>query len=138
MWSGFIFFRSGRQDCQCLNFQLVVVRVVQQPFSDIEDAHSTIDSFLHVDCNEIFIEYGQLLEVWFCWKPLCFLALLTNLTSIRFLMFSIVFPKTELFISSKKPFLNSFVVFAWRFVLSSRLFFEAYSTMNIFDPQTKV
>ena len=66
------------------------------------------------------------------------LRLLTNLTSIRFLMFSIVFPKTELFISSKKPFLNSFVVFARRFVLSSRLFFEAYSTMNIFDPQTKV
>ena len=48
----------------------------------------------------------------------CF-ALLTNLTCSLFRMFSIVFPKTELFISLKKPFSNSDFVCVLIFVFKS-------------------
>lgn len=92
-------------------FDKVVVKVVHQRFADIEDAHSATDRFiecqlrsLHVDFNEILIEYGQLLEVWFSCKFLCFLAVF-YFSHIHVIPdVSIVFPKKELLISLKKSF----------------------------------
>ena len=50
-------------------------------------------SSLHVDGNEIFIEYGKFLKLPSGESFGVFFRLLTNLTSTLFLMFSIVFPK---------------------------------------------
>lgn len=92
-------------------FDKVVVKVVHQRFANIEDAHCAIDRLiecqlrsLHVNFNEIFIEYGQLLEVWFSCKFLCFLAVF-DLSHIYVIPdVSIDFQKKELLISLKKSF----------------------------------
>ena len=56
------------------------MEVIHQSLPEVGDAHSTIDRFvkhqlglLHLDRNEIFIEYCAMLEVWFCYKFQCFL-----------------------------------------------------------------
>ena len=92
-------------------FDKVVVKVVHQRFADIEDAHCAIDRLiecqlrsLHVNFNEIFIEYGQLLEVWFSCKFLCFLAVFVLSHIYVIPDVSIDFEKKELLISLKKFF----------------------------------
>ena len=57
---------------------------------------------------------------------------LTNLTSTLFEIFSIVFPKTELFISLKKSFSKSFFAFALDFVLRLIHFSNMVSHQNLF------
>lgn len=70
----------GEQLCSIFIFRFdrVVVKVAHQRFANIEDAHSAKDRLieyqlrsLHMDLKDIFIEYGQSLEVLFCFKFQC-------------------------------------------------------------------
>ena len=59
------------------------------------------------------------------------LRLLINFTSTWFLMFSMVFPKTAVFINLKNSFSDSFLVFVYSFVLSLMCFFNQGSFLKL-------
>ena len=59
------------------------------------------------------------------------LRLLINFTSTWFLMFSMVFPKTAVFINLKNSFSDSFLVFVYSFVSSLMCFFNQGSFLKL-------
>ena len=71
-----------------------------------------------------------------------FMRFLTYLTSTSFLVFSIVFPKTEMFIGLKKSFSKSFFFIRTQprvelgVAFYPRLLFEDYSSVDLFYLQT--
>ena len=103
-----------------------MVKLAHQRFANIEDAHSAKDRLieyqlrsLHMDFKDIFIEYGQSLEVLFCIK-FQYLHAVFDLSHIHVIPgVSIVFPKAEMFIGLKKSFSKSFFSFARNLVLNS-------------------
>ena len=59
------------------------------------------------------------------------LRLLINFTSTWFLMFSMVFPKTAVFINLRNSFSDSFLMFVYSFVLSLMCFFNQGSFLKL-------
>ena len=96
-------------------------------------------------CDKIFVKCSAMITVWFCHTFFSDVWLLTNRIFTRFRTFSIVLPKTLLFMSLKKSFSNSFCALEWRFVFNSIYGFNhAFSSKEIprwifvsFKPRSK-
>ena len=102
---------------------ITIVEIKHQKFGKIQDCHPCEDGFihdhprfLHLDCNQKFIENLHIHKVRFCFTSFsAFSASFTSSIETRFLKFSMVFPNTELFINLK----NSFSNFVFPFALNS-------------------
>ena len=61
-----------------ISINLLHVVMVEVSLADIEDTIYWLIKYelssLHVDRNKMLIKYSAMLEVWFCWKVQCFLA----------------------------------------------------------------
>ena len=88
-------------------FDLVVVKVVHQRFANIEDAHSEVDFFMWISVT-FSSNMVHRLRFGFAASFNAFMRFLTYLIFTFFLMFSIVFPQTEMFIGLRKFFSKSF------------------------------
>ena len=73
----------------------------------------------------------QCLKLGFAAGFFAFFSLLTSLMSTRFLIFSIVWPNTELFMSLKKSFSNSLFAFDLKLVFRSMYFFNHGLSSNL-------
>jgi len=129
-----------------------IMKIVHQGLWQIQNTHSKVNRFienqfclLHGHCGKIFIKYSAMIKVWFCRAFFQRLWLLTNRIFTRLRIFSIVFPKTLLFMSLKKSFSNSFCALERRFVFNSMYGFDhAFSSKEIprwifvsFKPRSK-
>ena len=126
-----LLFQSPEQRiCVCVQdrnvfplfLHISVVEIKHQKFGEIQDCHPCEDgfihhnpSFLHLDCNEKFIENLQIAKLGFITSFSALSASFTSSIETRFRKFSMVFPNTELFINLK----NSFSNFVFPFALSS-------------------
>ena len=97
---------------------VVIVKIIHQVLRQMKYAEANVGGmvevqswFLHVHCSQFICKNSEVVKEGEAVSFFSGFTSFTSLTFTRFLRFSIVFPKTELFISLKKSFSKSLAAF---------------------------